>query len=204
MYLSKYIEELVAEFSKLPGVGKKTAFRYALHCLNSPESNNLKLSQALKDLKQNIRFCMNCKAPNDHLQCEICTNQRRNQDLICVVESYKELIAIESTNQYFGVYHILGGVISPIDGIGPDKLNIELLLERVKKREYAEIIMALNPTIEGDTTIYYISNLLKNHSVKITTISRGVSFGSELDYTDELTLSRSIQSRQPYEQLINK
>ena len=204
MYLSKHIEELVSEFSKLPGVGKKTAFRYALHCLNSPDSYTDNLSLALSSLKTHIHFCKRCNAPNDHEQCEICSNSRRNQDLICVVESYKDLIAIESTNQYFGVYHILGGVISPIDGIGPEKLNINKLIDRVSSSSSSELIMALNPTIEGDTTIYYLSNLLKNFPVKITTISRGIAFGGELDYTDELTLTRSIQSRQPYEQLINK
>jgi recombination protein RecR len=204
MYLSKHIEELVSEFSKLPGVGKKTAFRYVLHCINSADSYTNKLSQALSELKANIQFCDKCNTPNDNSRCEICRNPRRNQDLICVVESYKDLIAIENTNQYFGVFHILGGVISPIDGIGPEKLNIENLVDRLRERETCELIMALNPTIEGDTTIYYLSNVLKNLPVKITTISRGIAFGGELDYTDELTLSRSIQSRQPYEKLINK
>lgn len=204
MYLSKHIEDLVSEFSKLPGVGKKTAFRYALYCLNSPDSYHTRLSQSLQQLKENIQFCTECHVPNDYKICEICSNMRRNQNLICVVEDYKDLIAIENTNQYFGVYHILGGVISPIDGIGPDKLNIEHLIARTEKRENCELIMALNPTIEGDTTIYYLSNRMKTLPVKITTISRGVAFGGELDYTDELTLSRSIQSRQPYEQLISK
>ncbi len=204
MYLSKHIEELVAQFSKLPGVGKKTAFRYVLHCLNNEEAFSHKLSNAISELKANIRFCEVCNAPNDLSRCEICSNPRRNQDLICVVENYKDLIAIESTNQYFGVYHLLGGIISPIDGIGPEKLNIQMLIERVRSKEACELIMALNPTIEGDTTIYYLSNLMKSFPVKITTISRGIAFGGELDYTDELTLTRSIQSRQPYEQLINK
>lgn len=204
MYLSKHIEELVSEFSKLPGVGKKTAFRYVLHCLTTEEFFVNKLSKALSELKANIRFCDVCNTPNDESRCEICRNPRRNQDLICVVENYKDLIAIENTNQFFGVFHLLGGVISPIDGIGPERLNIENLIKRVQERGNCELIMALNPTIEGDTTIYYLSNLLKNLPVKITTISRGIAFGGELDYTDELTLSRSIQSRQPYEQLINK
>lgn len=204
MYLSKYIEDLVHEFSKLPGVGRKTAFRYALHCLNSKKEVVVSLSNTLKGLHENIRFCRQCNAPNDNDICEICASRTRNQNVICVVESYKDLIAIESTNQYFGVYHILGGIISPIEGIGPDMLSIELLTTRVSELTNAEVIMALNPTIEGDTTIYYISNLMKKSNVKITTISRGVAFGGELDYTDELTLSRSIQSRQPYDQLINK
>ena len=204
MYLSKYIEDLVHEFSKLPGVGRKTAFRYALHCLNSKREVIANFSSILNGLHENIRLCRQCNVPNDNEVCDICTSRTRNQTLICVVESYKDLIAIESTNQYFGVYHILGGIISPIEGIGPEALSIDLLIARVGELTGAEVIMALNPTIEGDTTIYYISNLLKNSQVKITTISRGVAFGGELDYTDELTLSRSIQSRQPYDQLINK
>lgn len=204
MYLSKSIEALVAEFTKLPGVGRKTAFRYALHCLNQGKDQNKKLATALQELSESIKFCKQCHVPNDEEVCEICSGSRRNQDTICVVESYKDLIAIENTNQYFGVYHILGGVISPIDGIGPEKLNIESLIHRVRLSEGKELIMALNPTIEGDTTIYYISNKLREYPVKITTISRGIAFGGELDYTDELTLSRSIQSRQPYDQLIQK
>lgn len=204
MYYSNYIENLVAEFSKLPGVGKKTAFRYALHILNSPNSTNELLSRSIRDIKDKIVFCKECHMPNDDIICGICSNPRRNNASICVVESYKDLIAIENTNQYFGIYHILGGVISPIDGIGPEKLSIESLVQRVKKHENPELIMALNPTIEGDTTIYYISNILRNENVQITTISRGIAFGGELDYTDELTLSRSIQARQPYEHIISK
>lgn len=203
MYLSKSIEELVNEFSKLPGVGKKTAFRYTLHFLNSTMDENYKFSQALLKLKQNIKSCNVCQSPNDDDTCVICSNPVRNHHQICVIESYKDLIAIENTRQFFGVYHVLGGVVSPIDGIGPKDLNIKELIERVVD-DQTELIMALNPTIEGDTTIYYITNLLKDKNVKITTISRGVAFGSELEYTDDLTLGRSIQARQPYEQLINK
>jgi len=203
MYLSKSIEELVNEFSKLPGVGKKTAFRYTLHFLNSTMDDNTKFSQAITRLKQNIKNCSVCQSPNDFDTCEICRNPVRNHRQICVIESYKDLVAIENTQQFFGVYHVLGGIISPIDGIGPNDLNIKELIGRIDN-EQTELIMALNPTIEGDTTIYYLTNLLRDKNVKITTISRGVAFGSELEYTDDLTLGRSIQARQPYEQLINK
>lgn len=203
MYLSKAIEELVGEFAKLPGVGRKTAFRYALHFLNNSKEENEKFSQSIIHIKQQIKLCQHCLAPNDNEVCTICSDRGRNHNLICVVESYKDLIAVESTKQYFGLYHVLGGVISPIDGIGPDKLNISQLLNRVGEEEM-ELIMALNPTIEGDTTIYYLTNLLRDKRVKITTISRGISFGGELDYTDDLTLGRSIQSRLPYEQFIHK
>lgn len=203
MYLSKSIEDLVHQFSKLPGVGKKTAFRYTLHFLNNSLEDNIEFSKSLIELKQKIKNCKLCQAPNDDEICIICTNSRRNHQLICVVESYKDLISIENTNQFHGVYHVLGGIINPIDGIGPSDLNIQQLVDRINTDNY-ELIMALNPTIEGDTTIFYISKLLKDKSVKLTTISRGVAFGGELEYTDDLTLGRSIQARQPYEQLINK
>ena len=204
MYLSKSIEDLVNEFSKLPGVGKKTAFRFTLHFLNSSKDENARFSKALIQLKENIKFCKVCHAPNDDEVCSICSNPVRSKNTICVIESYKDLVAIENTNQFFGQYHILGGVISPMDGIGPDNLNIHSLIDRANSKGTMELSMALNPTIEGDTTIYYLTNLLKDQDVKITTISRGVSFGGELEYTDDLTLGRSIQARQPYELLINK
>jgi recombination protein RecR len=203
MYLSKSIEDLVNQFSKLPGVGKKTAFRYTLHFLNNTLDDNIEFSQALILLKQNIKICKTCQSPNDDEICSLCSNPRRNQQLICVVESYKDLIAIENTNQFFGVYHVLGGIINPMDGIGPADLNINQLIDRIADDSY-ELIMALNPTIEGDTTVFYISKLLKDKNIKLTTISRGVAFGSELEYTDDLTLGRSIHARQPYDQLINK
>jgi recombination protein RecR len=204
MYLSKSIESLVAEFSKLPGVGKKTAFRFALHLMANTADDNQRFANALVDLKQKVILCEQCHVPNDNKLCVICTNPMRLNHQICVVESYKDLIVIENTNQFFGSYHVLGGVISPIDGVGPDSLTISSLVDRVAKIENAELIMALNPTIEGDTTIYYITNQLKNSSVKITTISRGIAFGGELEYTDEHTLGRSILSRMPYQDFIKK
>lgn len=203
MYLSKSIEELVNQFAKLPGVGKKTAFRYTLHFLKNTLEDNNQFAKSIIELKEKIIICSSCMSPNDDEICTICRNSYRNQNLICVVESYKDLIAIENTQQFSGVYHVLGGIISPMDGIGPNELNIHQLVDRVIDDSF-ELIMALNPTIEGDTTIFYITKLLKDKNVKVTTISRGIAFGAELEYTDDLTLGRSIHARQPYDQLINK
>lgn len=203
MYLSKSIENLVNLFSKLPGVGKKTAFRYTLHFLSNSSEDNKKFAESIIELKEKIKFCNLCMAPNDDVVCSICSNSFRNKKLICVVETYKDLIAVENTQQFSGVYHVLGGIISPIDGIGPSELNIFQLIDRINDDDF-ELIMALNPTIEGDTTIFYITKLLNNRNVKVTTISRGIAFGAELEYTDDLTLGRSIHARQPYDQLMNK
>jgi recombination protein RecR len=203
MYLSKSIEELVNQFSRLPGVGKKTAFRYTLHFLSNSIDDNIKFAGSITELKEKIKNCKLCMAPNDDEVCSICSSSFRNKSTICVVESFKDLIAIENTQQFSGVYHVLGGIISPIDGIGPNELNIYQLVDRIDGDSF-ELIMALNPTIEGDTTIFYISKLLKDKNVKITTISRGIAFGAELEYTDDLTLGRSIHARQPYDKLINK
>jgi|688.fasta_scaffold52818_4 recombination protein RecR len=204
MYLSKHIESAVNEFSKLPGVGKKTAFRYVLHLMESSGENIEKLAQSIEAIKNNVLKCNVCHVPNDSETCIICANKGRDTTKICVVENLKDLLAIENTNQFQGVYHVLDGIISPIDGIGPDDLNIDTLEERIKQHENVELIMALNPTIEGDTTIFYLSNRFKNYNISITTISRGIAFGGELDYTDQLTLGRSLQARQPYDLLISK
>lgn len=205
MFLSKSIENAVSEFSKLPGVGKKTAFRYVLQLIKNEAEKNEELSTAILNLKLNLKNCEICNVSNDNKICDICSNVTRPETQICVVEGLKDLIAVENTHQYHGKYHVLGGVISPIDGIGPNELFIESLEKRIEKlQEPVELIMALNPTIEGDTTVYYLSKKLSKFPVTITTISRGISFGSELDYADELTLGRSIHSRQPYDQLINK
>lgn len=205
MYLSKSIETAVTEFSKLPGVGKKTAFRYVLQLIKNDAFKNEDLAKAILDIKLHLKNCEICNVPNDAKICDICNNHSRPENQICVVEGLKDLIAVENTNQYHGKYHVLGGIISPIDGIGPNELYIESLEQRIKKLgDKVELIMALNPTIEGDTTVYFLSKKLKDYPVTITTISRGISFGSELDYADELTLGRSIHSRQPYDQLINK
>jgi recombination protein RecR len=203
MYLSKSIENLVNQFSKLPGVGKKTAFRYTMHFLNNSVDDNTQFANSIVELKEKIKICKSCMSPNDDEICILCSSSFRNKKSICVVESYKDLIAIENTQQFSGVYHVLGGIINPMDGIGPNDLNLTQLVDRVNEDNY-ELIMALNPTIEGDTTIFYITKLLKDKNVKITTISRGIAFGAELEYTDDLTLGRSIHARQPYDQLINK
>jgi recombination protein RecR len=197
---SKYLENVVNAFAQLPGIGKKTALRLSLHLLNADNETVYNFSEVLTSMKQNIKFCLSCHNIADEELCTICLNKSRNAHLICVVETLRELLAIENTNQYNGVYHILGGLISPIDGVGPNELNIESLVMRVEAMETKpEIIMAISPTIEGETTIYYLSRKLAAFEVKISTIARGVSFGGELEYADEVTLARSITARLPYQ-----
>lgn len=203
-YSSKLISDAVAEFTKLPGIGEKTALRLVLHLLKQDTDKVNHFGDAITKMRNEIKFCKTCNNVSDHELCEICGNRHRDHSLVCLVESIREVIAIENTHIYKGTYHILGGVISPIDGIGPDKLNIDSLIARVKNGEVKEIIMAINPTIEGDTTIFYVSKKLKELNVNITTIARGVSFGGELEYTDELTLARSIATRLPYENYLVK
>lgn len=195
---SKLLEEAVLAFASLPGIGKKTALRLALHLLNQPEPNVDQFTTALQQMRRNIQFCSDCHNISDDTLCEICKSHRRDRSMICIVESLRDVIAIENTAHYRGLYHILGGVISPIEGIGPNDLNIDTLLQRAAKDETKEIVMALSPTIEGDTTIFYLSKQLEKFDVKISTIARGVSFGGELQYADEVTLGRSIASRIPY------
>jgi recombination protein RecR len=203
-YSSKLITEAVAEFQKLPGIGEKTALRLVLHLLKQDKLKVNHFSDAISRMRADIKFCNNCNNISDHETCDICSNSMRDHTLVCIVESIREVIAIENTNIYRGTYHVLGGVISPIDGVGPDQLNISMLLERVQKGGVKEVIMALSPTIEGDTTIFYLSKKLKEFNVQITSIARGVSFGGELEYTDELTLGRSIATRLPYENVLVK
>jgi len=193
------LENAVNEFARLPGIGKKTALRLVLHLLKMDESNVQGFGEALIRMRQDIKFCQRCHNVADADICSICSNSMRKQELICVVESIREVIAIESTQQYNGTYHVLGGIISPLDGIGPDQLNIEPLIGRVQKENTQELIFALNPTIQGDTTIYYIQKKLQGHGVRITTIARGIAFGGELEYADEMTLARSITNRLPVE-----
>ena len=196
---SKLIEDAVNEFAKLPGIGKKTALRLVLHLLKqSPEAVE-GFGTAVVDMRQKICFCKSCHNVADHAVCNICANPARDHSTVCVVENIRDVLAIENTGQYRGIYHVLGGVISPIDGIGPDNLKIESLVKKVQSGEVREIIMALNPTMEGDTTIFYISKRLNEFEVNITSIARGVAFGGELEYVDELTLARSIATRMPYE-----
>lgn len=194
---SVLLEKAVQEFAKLPGIGKKTALRLVLHLLQKDKDAVQAFSQAITTLRQDIRFCKRCHHLADDELCSVCANPSRQQQTICVVENIRDVIAIESTQQYQGMYHVLGGIISPLDGIGPDQLAIESLVDRVARDGITEVIFALNANIQGDTTIYYISKLLKAHPVRISTIARGIAFGGELEYADEMTLAKSISNRIP-------
>ena len=201
-FSSSLLENAVNEFAKLPGIGKKTALRLVLHLLKQDTKEVGNFSEVIAKMRSEIRFCHRCYNVADADICSICSNSSRKQEVICVVESIRDVIAIESTQQFNGTYHILGGVISPLDGIGPDQLNIEALIARVGKEETEEIIFALNPNIQGDTTIYYIQKKLHPFSLRITTIARGIAFGGELEYADEMTLARSLQNRLPVESYV--
>ena len=204
-FTSSTIENAVNEFARLPGIGKKTALRLVLHLINEEKQQSIRLSDAITELKERLQFCSVCANISDEDTCNICQNPSRNHAVVCVVESIREVMAIENTNQYQGSYHVLGGVISPVNGIGPEQLSIQLLLEQVKEKGVTEVIMALNPTMDGDTTIFYISKKLKeiNENIKITTIARGVAFGGELEYVDEITLARSIATRLPFDNYLS-
>ncbi len=203
-YSSKLVADAVSEFSKLPGIGEKTALRLVIHLLKQDKERVKLFGETVTKMRENIRFCKTCHNVSDYELCGVCSNPQRHRETLCVVENFRDVIAIENTEIYRGVYHILGGVISPIDGIGVESLNIASLIERIKSGEIKEVIMALSPTIEGDTTIFYLSKQLQAFDVTITSIARGVSFGGELEYTDELTLARSIAKRMPYEQVLVK
>lgn len=198
---SALLEQAVNEFSKLPGIGKKTALRLVLHLLKQDPEKVQLFAASVTRMRNESHLCQRCFNISDSLLCSICSNPMRKQDIICVVESIRDVIAIENTQQYNGTYHILGGIISPLDGIGPDQLYISQLIERTRSGDVTELIFALNPTIQGDTTIYYIQKKLQPSPIKITTIARGISFGGELEYADEMTLARSLQHRMPIEQL---
>jgi recombination protein RecR len=200
---SVLLENAVNEFAKLPGIGKKTALRLVLHLLKQEPNEVSHFSEVVAKMRNEIKFCHRCFNVADGDICSICSNSMRKQEIICVVENIRDVIAIESTQQFNGTYHVLGGVISPLDGIGPDQLNIEPLINRVEKENVEEIIFGLNPNIQGDTTIYYIQKKLKEHKVRITTIARGISFGGELEYADEMTLARSLQNRLPVENYVS-
>lgn len=197
-FSSRTLENAVDALASLPSVGRKTALRLALHLIRDSTAKASKIAVALQDLETKINYCHICFNISDETTCEICKESHRDRSIICVVESVRDVMAIEETTQYSGMYHVLGGVISPMDGVGPGDLNIEALHARVQQTLPTEIIMAISPTIEGDTTIYYLSKMLEDTSVEISTIARGVSFGGELEYADELTLGRSIISRVPY------
>jgi len=193
------LEEAVLSFSSLPGIGKKSALRLVLHLMSQEKQVTKDFAEALMKMREHIKECKICHNISDNEICNVCGDPRRDESLLCVVESIRDVMAIEDTAQYRGRYHILGGVISPIEGVGPSDLNIATLLDRVKENKAKEVIMAISPTIEGDTTIFYISKQLKELNVNISTIARGVSFGGELEYADELTLGRSIVARIPYQ-----
>lgn len=203
-FSSALLEAAVNEFSRLPGIGKKTALRLVLYLLKQDVENVEQFSDTIARLRREIRFCKRCFNVADSDFCTICNNHYRQQRTICVVENIRDIIAIESTQQFNGVYHVLGGIISPLDGVGPEELNITSLLERIEKEETEEIIFALNPNIQGDTTIYYIQKKLSDKDIRITTIARGVAFGGELEYADEITLGRSLQNRLPVERYMNR
>jgi len=203
-FSSKLLEDAVHEFSKLPGVGQKTALRLVLHLLNKEQEEVAHFGNTLIKLKQEIKHCSVCNNISDHPICSICAAPKRDKELICVVEDTRDVMAIENTNQFFGVYHVLGGLISPMDGVGPSDLFIDGLVERVAKGSVKEIILALSATMEGDTTLFYLHKRLKDFQVPISTIARGIAFGGELEYADEVTLGRSIITRVPYENSILK
>ncbi|MEN9548306.1 MAG: hypothetical protein RIR12_897 [Bacteroidota bacterium] len=201
-FSSTLLENAVNEFAKLPGIGKKTALRLVLHLLKQEAGTVNHFSEVISKMRSEIKFCHRCFNVADADSCAICTNPLRKQDIICVVESIRDVIAIESTQQFNGIYHVLGGIISPLDGVGPEQLNIESLLHRIQKEHTQELIFALNPTIQGDTTIYYIQKKLQSKTTRITTIARGIAFGGELEYADEMTLGRSLQNRLPVESYV--
>ncbi len=194
---SKLIEEAVNEVSRLPGIGKKTALRLVLHLVKENENRTFALTEALSKLRSNIKFCKTCHNISDDEVCSICTSHRRDRSIICIVEESKDVMAIENTSQYRGVYHVLGGIISPMNGIGPSDLKIDSLVDRLAKSrgETKEIILALSPTMEGDTTSFYINKRISGFGLKISSIARGISVGGDLEYTDEITLGRSITGR---------
>lgn len=198
-FSSKLIEEAVNEFSKLPGVGKRTALRFVLHLMKQDKADVALFSNAFLKLRTELRHCEKCHNVSDRTTCEVCINPHRDHSTVCVVEDIRDFMAIENTQQYRGVYHVLGGIISPMDGIGPADLNIETLVQKVASGEVKEIIMALSTTMEGDTTNFYIYKRLKEYNLTISTIARGISIGDELEYADEITLGRSIINRTLYE-----
>ena len=202
IFSSSLLENAVNEFAKLPGIGKKTALRLVLHLIKQDSADVNQFSEIIARMRNEIKFCSRCYNISDKEFCNICSNTMRKQEMLCVVENIRDVIAIESTQQFNGIYHVLGGIISPLDGIGPEQLTIDALVDRIGKEEIEEIIFALSPTIQGDTTIYYISKKLKQQPVKITTIARGISFGGELEYADEMTLAKSISNRIPVENFI--
>lgn len=198
-FSSKLLGHAVEEFAKLPGIGKKTALRLVLHLLKQPDGDVFRFTESLDRLKREIKYCKTCFNISDFQTCEICASSKRDHSLICVVEDTRDVMAIEGTQQFNGMYHVLGGLISPMEGVGPSELKIDALMERVRQQEVKEIILAVSATMEGDTTIFYLYRKLKAFDIQVSTIARGIAFGGELEYVDEITLGRSIATRVPYE-----
>lgn len=199
---SVLLENAVAQFTKLPGIGKKTALRLVLHLLKQEVNEVQHFGETIAKMRRDIKFCQRCHNISDGDICSICSNSLRSQHSICVVENIRDVIAIENTQQLNGTYHVLGGVISPLDGVGPEQLNIDSLVTRIAKEETEELVFALSPNIQGDTTIYYIQKKIAHLPCRITTIARGIAFGGELEYADEMTLARSIANRLPAQQYV--
>lgn len=198
-FSSKLLENAVYEMSQLPGIGKRTALRLVLHLLKQPNEQTARLTSSLVNLKSNIKFCKNCHNISDVALCEICANPKRDRTIVCVVEDIRDVMAIENTNQFNGLYHVLGGKISPMEGVGPQDLTITSLVEKVKQGEIKELIFALSSTMEGDTTNFYIFKQFAGMEIRTSTIARGIAIGDELEYADEVTLGRSIINRIPFE-----
>lgn len=198
-FSSRLLEKAVNEMAQLPGIGKRTALRLVLHLLKQPKEQTGFLAQALMTMREEVQFCMSCHNISDGELCEICSNAKRNQQIICVVEDIRDVMAIENTGQFRGIYHVLGGKISPIDGVGPSQLNINTLVEKVKSGNVTEIIFALSSTMEGDTTNFYIYRHIQDYDIITSTIARGIAVGDELEYADEVTLGRSILQRIPFD-----
>ena len=201
-FSSKLLENAVNEVSRLPGIGKRTALRLVLHLLKQPSENTKYLTEALLHLRNDVKTCEKCFNISDVILCDICSNSKRNPAIVCVVEDIRDVMAIESTSQFSGLYHVLGGKISPIEGIGPQNLQIDSLVHKVENGEVKELIFALSSTMEGDTTNFYIYKQIEKFNIKTSTIARGISVGDELEYADEVTLGRSIVNRIPFEQRI--
>ncbi|MFO7702233.1 recombination mediator RecR [Psychroflexus maritimus] len=198
-FSSKILENAVQEVALLPGIGKRTALRLVLHLLDQPSERTTNLASALVDLKMKIKFCKECHNISDQPICEICADAKRDQSLICIVEDVRDVMAIENTQQFSGVYHVLGGKINPMEGIGPSDLTIDSLIHKVNSSEITELIFALSSTMEGDTTNYYIFKQIEKSSIKVSTIARGIAVGDELEYADQISLGRSILQRVPFE-----
>jgi len=203
-FSSKLLEQAVHEVSQLPGIGKRTALRLVLHLLKQPKEQTSYLATALENFRSNIKLCQNCHNISDVALCEICSSSKRDPEIICVVEDIRDVMAIENTSQFKGLYHVLGGKISPMEGVGPQNLTIKSLVEKVRKGKVKEIIFALSSTMEGDTTNFYIYKQLEDVDLKLSTIARGISVGDELEYTDEITLGRSILNRVPFENSLSR